>query len=81
MSRLRALWCRFTHPAPRWPVGATYTCPRCLLRRAVPWHVSTTSPVDGGRWAPTIGARQEDVTCAGCSVALAGAEQHPLEVA
>lgn len=31
------LWCKWTHPAPMWPVNGYYRCPECLRTYQVPW--------------------------------------------
>jgi hypothetical protein len=36
-NRIGELWCRLSHPAPRWPINGHYECPACLRRYPVPW--------------------------------------------
>ena len=31
-------WCHAMHPAPMWPVGGMYQCPRCFRKYPVPWE-------------------------------------------
>ncbi len=37
-GRVKRLWCTVMHPAPMWPVGGYYRCPKCLHRYPVPWE-------------------------------------------
>jgi hypothetical protein len=42
-SRVAAVWCHMTHPAPMWPVNGYYICPTCLRAHPVPWEHPTIS--------------------------------------
>lgn len=44
-SLIRNWWCYKTHPAPMWPVGGKYRCPKCLRTFPVPWEERQPSPV------------------------------------
>lgn len=38
MDRVARMWCRWTHPAPMWPINGQYRCPECLRTYHVPWN-------------------------------------------
>ncbi len=43
--RIAELWCAVMHPAPMWPCGGYYRCPKCLRKRPVPWEQEACVPV------------------------------------
>lgn len=37
MNWFSEIWCKLMHPAPMWPIGGYYKCPKCFRQYAVEW--------------------------------------------